>query len=256
MAMTREQTWLLQEKYGGEKSSDFYADCKRLALGEPLGYVIGWVPFLNTRIHLDSHPLIPRPETEHWIAEAIESLLRHTTPTLGLNDTEPLHILDLCAGSGCIGVAVLHSIPQAHVTFAELDASHLPTIEANCRAQSIDPARYTIVQSDCFRKLPEIRFDTILSNPPYIDAKLDRVESSVEQYEPALALYGGARGLQLIERIITESPEYLRTGGTLWLEHEPEQVPAISELARHQGFHITTYPDQYQIPRYSVLLLQ
>lgn len=254
--MTREQAWLLQEKYAGQKSSDFYTDCKRLALGEPLGYVIGWVPFLDTRIHLDSKPLIPRPETEYWTQEAIESLARHTTPTLGLSPTEPLQILDLCAGSGCIGVAVLQAIPQAQVTFAELDASHLPTIAHNCRAQAIDPARYTIVQSDCFRSLPTTSFDAILSNPPYIDRSRNRVEPSVTQHEPALALNGGQHGLELIERIITESPAHLRTGGALWLEHEPEQAPAITELGHHHGFRVTTHRDQYEVPRYSVLLLQ
>ena len=67
-----EEKWLLQEKYHGEKTEAFFADCKRLALGEPLGYLIGHVPFLDCTIWLDNHPLIPRPETEHWVEQVIE----------------------------------------------------------------------------------------------------------------------------------------------------------------------------------------
>ena len=103
--MTQEQHWLLKEKYHGEKTDGFFADCKRLALGEPLAYLIGWTPFLNTKIWLDSHPLIPRPETEFWVERAITSMRENAQDTLGFL-AEPAKVLDLCAGSGCIGVAM------------------------------------------------------------------------------------------------------------------------------------------------------
>jgi methylase of polypeptide subunit release factors len=74
--MSQDIEWLLKEKFGGEKSDAFFADCKRLALGEPLGYLIGHVPFLGCTIHLDSKPLIPRTETEFWTEKAIEEIKR------------------------------------------------------------------------------------------------------------------------------------------------------------------------------------
>jgi Methylase of polypeptide chain release factors len=69
----------LKEKYNDQRTDEFYADCKRLILGEPLAYLIGWTPYLECKIHLDSKPLIPRPETEYWTEQAIESMGTRTT---------------------------------------------------------------------------------------------------------------------------------------------------------------------------------
>ena len=122
--MSQDIEWLLKEKYQGEESVAFFADVKRMALGEPLGYLIGHVPFLDTTISLDSKPLIPRPETEFWVEKVITEI------KLG-SAGAPLRVLDLCAGSGCIGVAVAKAIPGATVDFSEIDAKHLPTITKN-----------------------------------------------------------------------------------------------------------------------------
>ena len=106
--MSQDIEWLLEEKYSGEKNDAFFADCKRLALGEPLGFLIGHVPFLDTTIYLDSKPLIPRPETEYW-TEAVIADIKTNYPARDLENTpgaEQLRVLDLCAGSGCIGVAI------------------------------------------------------------------------------------------------------------------------------------------------------
>ena len=90
--------WLLEEKYNGEKTDSFFTDCRKLALGEPLGYIIGHVPFLNTKIHLDSRPLIPRPETEYWTELAINQIKEYDSSrsTLGLETSEPLRVIDMC----------------------------------------------------------------------------------------------------------------------------------------------------------------
>ncbi len=247
--MTKEIEWLLREKYHGEKSAAFFADCARLEAGEPLAYIIGYVPFLDCTIYLDSHPLIPRSETEYWVEKAIIEIQRAPK--------NPLRILDLCAGSGAIGVAVAKAIPEAHVTFAELDPAHLPTIEKNFTHNlSIDKTvlaeQYKIVASDLFTNITG-RFDFILTNPPYIDQAANTVDESVATHEPHLALFGGQDGLAIIEQIITNAPDYLTTHGQLWIEHEPFQSDAIVGLAVAQGFACTTHKDQYDTARYSVL---
>ncbi|MBY0310415.1 peptide chain release factor N(5)-glutamine methyltransferase [Patescibacteria group bacterium] len=243
----QDEAWLLKEKYHGQKTEGFLTDCKRLKTGEPLAYVIGHVPFLGTTTQLSSSPLIPRPETEYWVEKAIETL--RTTPYQG---ETLIKVLDLCAGSGCIGVAVGAHVPNAHITFSEIDREHLPTIKKNCAGNDI--THYSSRTSDLFSNI-EGTFDFILSNPPYIDPALDRTQASVKCFEPHLALYGGKDGSEVIERIIKEAPLRLNPGGQLWLEHEPEQTELIASLGIDNGFSVSTHPDQYGILRYSVLEL-
>ncbi len=240
--MDQEEQWLLTEKYKGMESEAFHADLTRLRDGEPLGYVIGSVPFINCDIALDSHPLIPRVETEYWTEKAITEIQKTKNSTM----------LDLCAGSGAIGTAVAKAIPDVHVTFGEIDPVHLPTIIRNAELNEITPERLTVTESNLFKNISGT-FDFILTNPPYIDPAVDRAEDSVKMHEPHLALYGGTGGMECITRIIEEAPQYLNKDGQLWIEHEPEQSEAITALANKAGFHCITHKDQYRIERYSVL---
>jgi len=252
--MTQEAKWLLEEKYQGKTSADYLIDCERLKAGEPLAYIIGYVPFLDCQIYLDSKPLIPRPETEYWVEKAIDTIKQ----TFHSNERF-VRVLDLCAGSGAIGVAVAKTLTQVSVTFSELEASHLLTIEKNLAQTSsdstiiYDSGKYRIIESDLFENLTE-KFDFILSNPPYIDPLVDRAEPSVKDFEPHLALYGELAGLELIAKIIEEAPRFLNKKGQLWLEHEPEQVETINELAS-KNFSVENYEDQYGVKRYSTLTL-
>lgn len=311
--LSQDEQWLLKEKYGGDKSTPvfnvtadeiknkyswsdaFFADCERLRAGEPLAYLIGHAPFLDCTIHLDSRPLIPRPETELWVEQAIAHIVaKHASPRsdLGLangsgNKIECAapaapRILDLCAGSGCIGVAIAKGIPEAQVDFADIDIRHLPTIEKNLNANEIDTARCHIWQSDLFANVGDqcssprsdlglgpagsrhkagrqdgvVLYDFILTNPPYIDSALDRIESSVKAHEPHHALYGGQDGLEFIKAIIVNAPHFLHPHGQLWIEHEPEQSAAIKSLGTHHNFRVATHRDQYRQERYSILVLQ
>ena len=254
--MDQEERWLLNEKHEGEKSEGFFADLELLQNGIPLAYLIGSVPFLNCTIHLDSRPLIPRSETEFWTEKAIETIrnyVRNCERTDGHKDAyEHVKILDLCAGSGAIGVAVANAIPEAHVVFGEIEKEHLSTIAKNLLENDVPCTRYKIFQSDLFVNI-ENPFDFILTNPPYIDPQIDRTEVSVKAYEPHRALYGGENGMECIRRILAEAPQYLTINGQLWIEHEPEQAEAIAELATKYNFSSATHKDQYNTPRYSVL---
>ncbi len=242
MNTDRDTAWLLKEKFLGIKTPAFFADCARLEAGEPLAYVIGHIPFLNTTINLDSHPLIPRPETEWWVEQAIAEIR-----SAGAGS-----VLDLCAGSGAIGIAVAKNIPTVSVTFGEIDPTHLPTIKRNLAENQIESHRATVVESDLFQNVAGV-FEVILTNPPYLDPTLDRAEASVTLHEPHLALYGGTGGMELIARIINEAPQYLTPEGQLWIEHEPEQGAEIQKLAEQAGFTARVYPDQFGTIRYSVL---
>lgn len=248
MSISQDAEWLLQEKYSGEKSASFFSDVKKLALGEPLAYLIGHAPFLNTIIYLDSYPLIPRPETEFWTEAAITAITAAKLPAP--------HILDLCAGSGCVGTAVLANIKTARVDFCEIELTHLTTIKKNLTENHIAAERYQLWHSDLFSALTKdpahTTYDFILSNPPYIDESLNRVDASVKNFEPHLALFGGKDGMELIAKIIDEAPQHLTPHGQLWLEHEPEQSAVIQEHAKTVFKNCVTKRDQYGTERYTI----
>jgi release factor glutamine methyltransferase len=206
---------------------------------EPEAYSIGWVPFVHVHIWLDSRPLIPRTETEYWVSQAIEEI--------GTRGIPNPRILDLCAGSGCIGAAVLKDLSGAHVDFIELDESHHQTIRKNLEANGITEERWQIYGGDLFEKVSG-KYDFILTNPPYVDKSLGRVEESVRLYEPDLALDGGEKGLEIIDRILKELPNYLKPEGILYLEHEPEQADHLSQSPHF----IESRKDQFGCLRFSL----
>ena len=242
--MKKEEGWLLNEKYNGQETTSFHADCERLTAGEPLAYIIGSITFLNTKIFLDSHPLIPRTETEFWVEKIINEITNK-----GLTF---VRVLDLCAGSGCIGVSVLKAIPTATVDFVEIDTNHHNTIRKNIRENGIDESRAQIVDGNLFEHVSG-QYDYILTNPPYIDPNIDRAEASVKKYEPEIALYGGKDGTQLISTIIATAPQFLTEHGVLVIEHEPEQSESIRTKALSIGFDVLTYPDQFGVERYTTI---
>lgn len=205
----------------------------------PEAYKIGWVPFIHAKIYLDSRPLIPRTETEYWIDLVVKEIRKVKNPK----------ILDLCAGSGCIGVAVAKDT-GAEVDFVELDEAHHGTIRKNIEENGIT-ARTRIFGGDLFENIIDT-YDFILANPPYVNMSLGRVEESVLKHEPALALDGGSGGLEIINRILSEAVFHLKPEGVLYLEHEPEQVSLLAQngLCKKQ-----TFRDQFGRKRFSVFTL-
>ena len=264
--MTQEEMWLLEEKYESVQSDAFLADCDRLKAGEPLAYLIGSIPFLNTTIYLDlpatclpdrqgqagSKPLIPRTETEFWVEKIIADInSSEVRPRIILGQTsDSLRVLDLCAGSGCIGVAVLKNVTYASVDFVEIDGTHHETIRKNILENDIDISRAHIYGGDLFENITE-KYDYILTNPPYIDPEQNQTDESVKKYEPVLALYAEDGGLKIIFRIIAEAHRFLNPQGVLVIEHDPEQSDEIRAYAELQHFEVATRLDQFGVERYT-----
>jgi release factor glutamine methyltransferase len=240
--LSQDTAWLLQEKYKGEETPAFFADCERLAAGEPLAFVIGLIPFLHTTIYLDSRPLIPRVETEFWVERALQEIKE--------SELQQPRIIDLCAGSGCIGVAIGKAIPSAVIHFAELQEEHHSTILKNIRANGLTEENTAVFGGDLFENaLPP--YDFILANPPYIVDNSPHVQKSVTDFEPAVALYGGGDGLDIIRRILTALPTQLSLNGIAFIEHEPEQESLLLTHAESCGLSVQTHRDQYNVSRYS-----
>jgi HemK-like putative methylase len=158
--------------------------------------------------------------------------------------------LDLCAGSGCVGVAILKHVPDSEVHFVEIVDDHHQTIRKNIRENGIDVARTKQIGGDLFEHINE-KYDFILTNPPYIDPALsERIQPSVTLHEPHTALFGGKNGMEIIEHIIHEAPKFLNSGGILYIEHEPEQVEALKKLVPNAE----VFEDQFDVKRYTKII--
>ena len=140
----KEKQWLLRDKYHNKKTVGFFKDIERLEKGEPIDYLIGWEPFLNCKIDLRFKPLSPRMETEFWVERVIKKMRPSFVKT-----TEG-KVLDLCAGSGCIGIAVLKNIKNSHIVFGEIDKILIQQIRINLKLNKISREKYQIIQSNLF----------------------------------------------------------------------------------------------------------
>lgn len=237
-----DESLIRRDKYANDQSVDISSDLARVQAGEPLAYVIGWIPFLGLRIHLDSHPLIPRPETEWWT----EELLTHLAEQF---DDTPFRLLDLCAGSGAIGLAVLARFPHAQVSFGEVDAAHTEQIAKNITLNNLDASRADIRTGDLFAPFTDTTFDIIVSNPPYIPESRT-LDASVTNHEPALALFAGPDGLSLITRIATDALAHLRRPGELWIECDSTHTEKVRTLLEtHGATEAVVRTDMYGRPR-------
>ena len=180
---------------------------ERHLAGEPVAYLIGEWEFYGLPLDISERVLIPRPDTEVLAAAVIE----------GLREAESPRVLDLCAGSGCIGLAVAKHVPGSHVVLGELEEGALRVCRQNIRRNGLT-GRVTAMQLDALH--PPLQrlgdFDCIVSNPPYIPTgDLPGLDPSVRDYEPHMALDGGADGLDFYRAILRHWPAVLHPGSRL-----------------------------------------
>ena len=210
--------------------------------GEPVAYLIGEWEFYGLPLDISRDVLIPRPDTEVLAGQAIEYI-----QTLG-----ECRVLDLCAGSGCIGLAVASQAPQARVVLGEYSDAALKICRQNIRRNGLT-GRVVRMQADA-REKPERalgEFQCIVSNPPYIPrADLETLDASVKDYEPHLALDGGEDGLDFYQTISGKWKEALAPGGRLYFEVGIGQADTVLRIMRAQGFgDIQIVKDLHDIPR-------
>lgn len=210
--------------------------------GEPVAYLIGEWEFYGLPLDISGDVLIPRPDTEVLAEQAIDYC-----KTLG-----ECRVLDLCAGSGCVGLAVAAQVPQARVVLGELSDAALKICRQNIRRNSLS-ARVVPMQMNALEK-PGVNlgeFSCIVSNPPYIPTKeIATLDTSVKDYEPHLALDGGEDGLNFYRTIAQKWKDALAPGGRLYLEVGIGQADAVLRLMRAEGFgDIQVIQDLAHIPR-------
>lgn len=200
---------------------------KRLT-GTPLQYITKVQEFYGLPFKVNPSVLIPRLDTE-ILAEQVIGLIS------GKGWTEP-EVLDLCTGSGVLGITIAHEVPGAKLMLADVDMDAMSTAIGNARMNGVDK-RCNFVIGDLFNAIPEGRmYDVIVSNPPYIPSEvIETLSIEVKEHEPRLALDGGADGLDFYRRIAAEAGAHIKTQGILALEIGCEQGMAVSELLRRSG---------------------
>lgn len=192
----------------------------RRAAGEPVQYVLGTADFMGFRFQVTHAVLIPRQDTELLAETALIDLRQRP----GNPDA-----LDLCAGSGCVGLSIASLAPNVRVTLADISKDALEVARKNARELDV---RVDIRQGDLFEAVGRQRFDVIACNPPYIPtADLDGLQKEV-RFEPQLALDGGADGLDFYRRISSEAWAHLNPGGALYLEVGVDEAAPVEALLK------------------------
>ena len=191
------------------------------AAGCPAAYLVGYREFFSLRFAVSPAVLIPRPETEHLVSEA-----------LVFARTERFdRFLDLGTGAGNIAITLTHELADAHAVAVDNSAEALALARGNAQDHGVCD-RIEFLESDLFAEVSSERlFDAVISNPPYIAAdELASLPIDVRQYEPMAALDGGVNGLSVISKIVQAAPAYLRPGGLLLLEIGSNQEKAVRAL--------------------------
>jgi release factor glutamine methyltransferase len=197
-------------------------------VGEPIAYILGRREFFALPLRVDRRVLIPRPDTEILVETA-------------LNGTRDRHLygrlLDLCTGSGCVAIAFAKARPTWRVTAVDLSADAAAVARENAQRAGV-VHHLSVLEGDLFAPLPEgAQFELITANPPYIpSAELAGLDADVRDFEPHLALDGGADGLHVMRRLVARAQTHLSPGGMLAVEGGFDQASAVAALLEAHGF--------------------
>ena len=195
---------------------------KKRGEGIPLQHLLGTVPFLGRDFICDGRGLIPRPETE----ELVEMILKRLPE-------EPVRILDMGCGSGVLGLSLAGERPESHVTLADISADALALTQEN--ADKLGIKNITLVRSDLFENIVGT-FDLIAANLPYVPSgEAEEMERELA-HDPALALFSGTDGLDLLRRFVPESTRFLNPGGLIALEIGHDQASQLRISLESCGF--------------------
>ena len=191
------------------------------AVHVPLQHLLGYQDFMGLRFQVNEYVLIPRQDTEILVEEAMRYL------------HDGMRILDLCTGSGCILLSLLHYSNDCEGTGVDISKEALQVAALNAELLGI---KADFLKSDLYEKVTG-KFDLLVSNPPYIERKvIPTLMEEVREYDPYIALDGGEDGLDFYRRIIGGAQDYLKRGGQILMEIGSRQAQAVSELLREAGF--------------------
>lgn len=242
-ALEKDKTFLIahpEYKLSNEEETRFHEFLQRRASREPFQYITGRQEFYGLDFEVSPGVLIPRPETEIIVENAIEIL----------RAKENSFFYEVGIGSGCISVSILHEIKTARAVGADISGKALQITRKNAERHRVSD-RIDLKISDLFAAFENEKFDLIVSNPPYISSKdFEVLQPEVKNFEPRNALTDGRNGLSVIEQIIVQAPKFLKPGGFLLMEIGFGQAEKVKEMfSREIWKALEILPDLQGIPR-------
>ncbi len=214
---------------------------KKRVDGCPVAYLVGFKEFYNLKFAVTPAVLIPRPETELLVLEAIRIAKPMTSP----------RIVDVGTGSGAIALTLAKHLPHAKVTAIDISPEALAVAQKNAEQLGLS-SKVKFLQGDLLKPVISEVFDLVVSNPPYITSEVvKQLPINVRNFEPHLALDGGPTGLEVIERLLTEAKSVLVKGGHLLCEIGFDQGKTVVEVVEKVGGYgsVSVMPDQAGLPR-------
>jgi len=212
--------------------------------GKPIAYILGKKGFWTFELEVNEHTLVPRPETELLVEQALKLL----------PENKDVLVADICTGSGAIALAIASEKLNASLIATDLDEEALKTAERNRKNLGLNNVEY--FHGDLYAALPDTnkKYNMIVSNPPYIDKDDVYLTHVTMQHEPRHALVAEDNGMAIIERLIKDCHLYLKQEGYLILEHGHEQRQAIEALCKEHHLNYTLGCQDYQaLDRISVI---
>ncbi len=216
------------KKYKGKETEELLSDIKKMTEGESLAYLLGEVDFCGAKINLSLRPMIPRPETEFWVKQAIEDLLSSRRQYV-------LRVLDLFSGSGNVGLAVAKNIPEATIDFVEIDPKLKEQIEVSIIRNNIRKIRTKIFIGDTWGGAGG-KYDVIFAVPPYVPQSMKEEVMKELSAEDPLSFFDKEEGFYYHTQVIARAKDFLKDDGVLYLEFDITQREKIEELVKEYGF--------------------
>jgi len=212
-----------------EEKDRYYLALIEIIQGMPVQYITNKQEFMKLDFYVDENVLIPQPDTEILVEEVINIVKNNNG-----------NILDMCTGSGCIGVSIAKNLENTNIVMSDISEKSLEIAKKNYEKNIIDGKVAKFVKSDMFENIEE-KFDIIVSNPPYIESQTIEKLSEQVKKEPHIALDGGKDGLNFYRILISEAYKYLNENGHLCMEIGYNQKDAVINLIEQSGKYKQTY---------------
>ena len=225
------------------KKEEYKNYIKEIVEGKPIQYITNNQEFMKLNFYVDKNVLIPQPDTETLVEKVLNMV----------DKNEKIKILDMCTGSGAIGVSLAYYLNKSQITLADISNEAIKVAKVNAKKNKVQE-RTRFIKTDMFENIKE-KFDIIVSNPPYIKTNIIHTLEKQVQNEPHIALDGGEDGLEFYKILIEEAPKYLEKSGKLFLEIGYDQKQEVENLARQNGNYekIETIKDLSQNDRVIIL---